>query len=492
MITKTEQNEIQDYLRDASNTMGDCEAVVYPENTDDVISILKRANDEKTKVTVCGNRTGLSGGSVPNGGIVLSTEKMNRILEINEEEKFAIVEPGVLLSDFLKELKPKKLYYPPDPTELNCFLGGTVATNASGSKTFKYGPTRDFVIGIEIVLPTGDLLVLERGQIFAQNFDLSITTTNQKRIELKIPSVKSLPTKNTAGYFCKENMDAIDLFIGSEGTLGILTKIKLKLLPAPQMVLSAVIFFNSEDSGLNFIEESRNESYNSRKNKSHFTIDALALEYFDKFALDFLRDDFPNIPEEANSAVWFEQEVDEESSNQITDLWINLIEKHNGDLSNSWIAMNEKDKLKFVEFRHRISTKVNEFISSRNFRKLGTDFAVPDKELKKFYFQLKEDVVNAGLDYVIYGHFGNSHIHLNMLPKNPEEFETAKNLYSNMCLSAIKSGGTFAAEHGVGKNKKALLYEMYDEKIMSEMWKIKQTLDPNLILGCGNIFKTES
>jgi D-lactate dehydrogenase (cytochrome) len=285
-------------------------------------------------------------------------------------------------------------------------------------------------------------------------------------------------------------MDAIDLFIGSEGTLGILTKLRLKLLTAPQMVLSAVIFFNSEDDGLNFIEAARNDSHDSRKNKRQFAIDALALEYFDKYALKFLRDDFPNIPLDANSAVWFEQEVDEASSSQITDLWINLVEKHNGDLSNSWIAMNEKDKLKFVEFRHRISTKVNEFIASRNFRKLGTDFAVPDKELKKFYFQLKDDVNKAGLDYVIYGHFGNSHIHLNMLPKNSEEFETAKKLYHKMCLSAINSGGTFAAEHGVGKNKKLLLYEMYDEKVMSDMWKIKQTLDPNLVLGSGNIFNT--
>jgi D-lactate dehydrogenase (cytochrome) len=152
--------------------------------------------------------------------------------------------------------------------------------------------------------------------------------------------------------------------------------------------------------------------------------------------------------------------------------------------------MNEKDKTQFVEFRHRISAKVNEFISSRNFRKLGTDFAVPDQELKKFYFQLKNDVGKAGLDYVIYGHFGNSHIHLNMLPKNSEEFEAAKKLYNNMCLSAIASGGTFAAEHGVGKNKKALLYKMYGEKGMSEMWNIKQTLDPNLILCSENIFTT--
>jgi D-lactate dehydrogenase (cytochrome) len=98
-------------------------------------------------------------------------------------------------------------------------------------------------------------------------------------------------------------------------------------------------------------------------------------------------------------------------------------------------------------------------------------------------------VTKSGLDYVIYGHFGNSHIHLNMLPKNPNEFETAKKLYYDMCIAAIKSGGTFAAEHGVGKNKKELLYEMYGEKIIDEMFKIKKKFDPNLILGNGNIFK---
>jgi D-lactate dehydrogenase (cytochrome) len=121
-------------------------------------------------------------------------------------------------------------------------------------------------------------------------------------------------------------------------------------------------------------------------------------------------------------------------------------------------------------------------------RKLGTDFAVPDNQLKNFYFQLKNDVNKAGLDYVIYGHFGNSHIHLNMLPKNSIEFETARKLYFEMCISAINLGGTFAAEHGVGKNKKELLYKMYGNKVIDEMFMIKQKLDPNLILGSGNIF----
>ncbi|MEJ2105492.1 MAG: FAD-binding oxidoreductase, partial [Ignavibacteriaceae bacterium] len=387
MIIKSEQNEIQNYLKDASNTEGFCDAVYYPENSEDVLKIIRAANQKKTKVTVCGNRTGLTGASVPMGGIVLSTEKMNKILEINKNKKIAVVEPGVLLSEFLKELKPKNLYYPPDPTELNCFIGGTVATNASGAKTFKYGSTRNFVIGLEIVLPTGEIVNLERGKNLALKDKLILKTESGNTLELHIPDIKTSVTKNTAGYFCKQNMDAIDLFIGSEGTLGIFTKIKLRLLDSPQKILSAVIFFNSEDDGLDFVEDSREKSYSNRSKKVDGSIDALALEYFDKNALDFLRTDFPNIPIEAKSAVWFEQEITDETSDKILELWLKLLELHNGDLENSWIAMNEKDKLKFEQFRHAISANVNEYIYSKNYRKLGTDFAVPDKKLKKFYHQ---------------------------------------------------------------------------------------------------------
>ena len=308
MIIKSEQNEIQDYLKDASNTKGFCDAVVYPENTNDIINVLQEANKKKTKVTICGNRTGLTGASVPMGGIVLSTERMNKILEINTTKKFAIVEPGVLLSDFLKEIKPKNLYYPPDPTELNCFIGGTAATNASGSKTFKYGPTRDFILGMELVLPMGEILKLERGENFAQKNKLVLKTSSGKIYELNLAEMRSIQTKNAAGYFCKENMDAIDLFIGSEGTLGIITKIKLRLLPQPEDTISCVLFFNDETIGLNFLEEARETSYQNRKSKTDIYIDALALEFFDERALKFLAKDFSAIPANAKAAVWFEQE----------------------------------------------------------------------------------------------------------------------------------------------------------------------------------------
>lgn len=488
MIIKTDQSEIQDYLKDASNTKGFCDSVYFPENKNEIISILKHANYEIIHVTVCGNRTGLTGASVPKGGIVISTEKMNRILEINSKEKYAVVEPGVLLVDFLKEIKTLDLYYPPDPTELNCFIGGTAATNASGAKTFKYGSTRNFILGLEIVLPTGELLSLNRGENIAQKNILIIKTESNHSYKLTVPDLKSELTKNAAGYFCRNNMDAIDLFIGSEGTLGIISKIKLKLLDSPEKILSCVIFFYSEEDGLNFIDEARNISYSTRQKKVNNLIDALALEFFDKNSLKLLFEDYQNIPEDAESAVWFEQELTNDSNDMLTDLWMKLIEKHHGNINKSWIALNEKEKSEFENFRHAISSKVNEFISSHNYRKLGTDFAVPDKQLKTFYKHIKNEVKNAGLDYVIYGHFGNSHIHLNMLPKNDNEFESSKKLYSKICIDAIRTGGTFSAEHGVGKNKTDLLLEMYGENVVKEMFSIKKTLDPNLILCPGNIF----
>jgi len=488
MIIKSKQNEIQDYLKDASNTKGFCDAVVYPENTPDIINILLDANRKKTKVTVCGNRTGLTSASVPMGGIVLSTEKMNKILEINSDKKFAIVEPGVLLSDFLKKIKPKNLYYPPDPTELNCFIGGTVATNASGSKTFKYGPTRDFILGMEIVLPTGEILKFDRGENFAKKNNLILKTDSGKTYTLNLPEMRSIHTKNAAGYFCKENMDAIDLFIGSEGTLGIITKIKLKLLKPPEDIISCVLFFNDETTAINFLEEARDSSYKNRKSNKDININALALEFFDERALKFLAKDFSAVPTNTKAAIWFEQECTKDSFDSILEAWNTLMQKYSVNEEYSWFAFNEVDKEKIKDFRHAISWKVNDYVTRNNFRKLGTDVAVPDKSFSEFYFTLQSWAKQSKIDFVTYGHFGNSHIHLNFLPKNDSEFNESKNLYNKICEEAIRLGGTISAEHGVGKNKTALLKEMYGDKVIKEMFAIKKTLDPNLILGYGNIF----
>ena len=162
MLIKTSPDEIENFLVDASNTKGYCDAVYFPESREEIVEILKKANGEKTPVTISGNHTGLTGSGVPRGGIVISTEKLNKILVINTNEGYAIVQPGVILADFLEEVKNKNYLYPPDPTEDKCFIGGTVATNASGAKTFKYGPTRDYIKELEIILADGEILNLKR------------------------------------------------------------------------------------------------------------------------------------------------------------------------------------------------------------------------------------------------------------------------------------------------------------------------------------------
>ena len=172
------------------------------------------------------------------------------------------------------------------------------------------------------------------------------------------------------------------------------------------------------------------------------------------------------------------------------DSWMDLIKEFHGDEENTWFAFSEEDKKKIQVFRHSISAKINEYITRNNFRKLGTDAAVPNDCFEEFYSYAKELVEKNEIDFVIYGHAGNSHIHLNMLPKNESEFETGKNLYSLICKKAVELGGTVSAEHGIGKVKTDYFLMMYGEETVNKMLDLKKIFDPNLILGKGNIFKS--
>lgn len=488
MIVKTNPDEFENFVIDASNFKGNCEAVYFPESVNEVISIVKDANKNKTKVTIAGNGTGLTGARVPQNGIVIATDKLNKIQEINPKDFYALIEPAVLLSDFQKELKQQNLFYPPDPTETNCYIGGTVATNASGAKTFKYGPTRDYVIGLQVILPDGEVLDLERGKQKAIGYELSLTTQSGKNISLQIPDYTFPSVKNASGYFVEKDMDAIDLFIGSEGTLGIITKIKLKLLPQPEDSISCVLFFEDETTALNFLEEARYKSYQNKKNNINDNINALALEFFDERALKFLSKDFSAIPENAQAAIWFEQESTTDSFDNILEAWNSLMQTHNVNEETAWFAFSDADKEKIKDFRHAISWKVNEYVARNNFRKLGTDVAVPDKSFREFYFTLQNWAKQSNIDFVSYGHFGNSHIHLNFLPKNDAEFNEGKKIYKQICEEAVKLGGTISAEHGIGKAKRDYLLMMYGEANIRKMSALKKSLDPKLILGIGNIF----
>jgi D-lactate dehydrogenase (cytochrome) len=483
MIVKNDPEQFQNYLTDASNYAGFADSVYVPETEQEVADFLKKFNEQKTKVTISGNGTGLNGGRVPEGGVILSLEKLNSVLELNETEKYIRVQPAFILKDLQELVESKGLFYPPDPTENNCFIGATVATNASGARTFKYGPTRDYVLALKIVLPTGEIAAINRGEQFVNGYSGKVKTVGGTEISFTIPDYEMPPIKNAAGYYAKPNMDLIDLFIGSEGTLGIITELKLKLIDLPKNVLSCVAFFSTEDDSMNFIDEARELSLNNSVDNLH----ALGLEFFDFNSLEFLRPDFPNIPQNAQAAVWFEEDFAGDED-EVVMRWIELLQKYNCDEESVWLATNKKEQEHFHVFRHSISLKVNEFMSRRGLKKVGTDIAVPVHNFRQFHLWLRKIVAEANLDFVIYGHYGNCHPHLNMLPKDAEEHKKAKVLYAKICDEAIRLDGTISAEHGVGKLKRDYLLKMFGEDNIRKMAVLKAAFDPNRILNIGNMF----
>ncbi len=488
MLTKTDREDFLNYLTDASNMAGgSADVLLMPESTAEVSKILREANEAGVPVTIGGARTGTVGGAVPFGGRLVSMELMASMGPIDTDARKAVVGPAVVLSDFQKVAEAVGLFYPPDPTEWSCQLGGTVATNASGARSFKYGATREFVRRLEVVLADGDVLDLERGKHLSEDGHLEITTRSGRIIRVKTPTYpRPSVRKNVAGYMSGDAVDAIDLFIGSEGTLGVITEIELALIPKPAAFFSGITFFDNETALLRTVEEARRRSFESRSGSVQ-GIDATLLEYFDQNSLDFIKEKFPQIPDTATCALFFEQETTDDNDDLLLSEWNALLEENGADLSHSWFTTTEADREKMRSFRHALPVAVNERVVRNRQKKIGTDMAVPDEAFPAFLKFYRDLLGASGIEYVIFGHIGDCHLHANLLPKNEQEAARSRELYGRCIAQAIMLGGTVSAEHGIGKHKSKYLYVQYGERYLNEMAELKRTFDPKFILGRGNM-----
>jgi D-lactate dehydrogenase (cytochrome) len=536
MLTKTDPDEIQAFLSDASHMLdGRAERVVFPSTTEEVAEVLRAATRERTPVTVSGAGTGTVGGRIPFAGVVLATDKLNQIKSIVHEGQGgrAVAEAGVRLSDLQRFAESEGLIYPPDPTERSCFLGGTVATNASGARSFKYGPTRLYVERLKIVLATGDVIDIRRGESRADSqgrIRIPLDHANSRVtsepadtadfIDIQLPTYHMPRTrKNASGYYAEPGMDLLDLFIGSEGTLGVITEIEVSLLPKPVGLLSGVVFFSSEDALLSFVSEARELSLANRSARAADgglgtlmekalevtvrqrtdaageppawrTIDARALEYFDVESLNF-RQKYPSVPSEATGAIFFEQETSPTTEDSAMREWLSLLEKHSALVDNSWFAVNEQEQQKLREFRHALPVLMNEWFARHKQKKVSTDMSVPDDQFPQMLKLYSETLRVSDLKYTIFGHIGDNHVHVNILPRNDEEGVKARAIYLEFVKKAIELGGTISAEHGIGKLKRDYLRLLYGDRHLREMAKLKAALDPAGILGRGNIFSED-
>ena len=479
MIIKRDPDIIKGYFEDYSGLLGGyADRVILPEDEKEVRDILLEASSKKVPVTISGGGTGVTGARIPFGGWVIATERFNKIIAINKGIFTATLQPGVMLTDLENELSKKGLTYLPDPTEPNAFIGGTISTNASGAKGFKYGSTRNYVKRLRVILSTGDIIDIKRGDYFINKGALFSLKLKDKEIKIKIPDYSMPEIKTAAGYYVKEHMDLLDLFIGHEGTLGFILEADIALNEKPENIMSFFSFFSSENDAISFVKDAK--AYN-----------AMSLEYMDENALALLRTKYPNVPKSAKGLIYFEQDYKKEFEPKVIDSWAKLLEKHNALTEDSYFADSDKERAKLKELRHALPDAVNEIVKKNKMPKVGTDIAVPDnrfREMLKFY---KEKLSSSGIDYLIFGHIGESHMHVNMLPRTEEEFKKSRGIYMEFAKKAVSMGGTVSAEHGIGKLKHPFLEIMYGKDNLKQMALLKKSLDPSCMLGLDNIFPKE-
>ena len=434
------------YLEDASGYRGHADQILIPTNEAELLTILHNASRNQVSITISGAGTGVTGGRVAQGGWVISLEKFRR-LDIHQGR--GIAGAGISLEALQAAAEHTGQFYAPDPTERTASIGGTIATNASGSRSFRYGSTRRHIVRLRVALMDGRVLNVQRGD----------------RVDFDVPQIP-LPntTKNTAGYQLSPGMDWIDLFIGSEGTLGIVTEAEVQLLKKPGDVLAGVVFFPSDEAALDAVDSWRN-------------VEGLRMiEYFDRNSLDFLRQRHPETPLDSGAALLIEQE------NGDIDFWSDHAPE------DSWFAASDQDRERFRRFRHALPELVNDTMRRRGFLKLNSDYAVPLERNREMLAYYHAGLREQELDYVIFGHLGDAHVHVNILPNSEPQFQSGQDLMLEFARHAVALGGTVSAEHGLGKRKAHLLNLQYTAEQIESMKKVKKHLDPNWLLNRGNLF----
>ena len=463
-------DEAQTPYQEDAVLKGDPEAVIRPRDLKDIQTILEYCHHHHIPVTFAGGQTSLTGSSVALKGVLIVTEKMTQILDLIKNKKgrtaSARVEPGMILGEFKKSVAEQGFFYPPDPTSYNeALIGSTVATNATGDDTLKYGTTRHYVNYLKIILATGKILEVHR------DFHYSGGTN-----------------KNLGGY--EFSNETIDPFIGSEGTLGFLAEVGVKLLSRSPEWFAGLAFFPDVTTALECVTKALKSSKVSPR----------ALELLDRASLDIIKKIHTNapFPPENVSCIYFKQEFeDPEDQTTLLDHWWHLIKSilkdHHASLLADKIIIFEspQQKEEMRKWRHAVPSWINEMMHQHHPAgggKVSSDWWVPADKITTMMSQVKKDNEELGIPTIYFGHIGNGHPHINYLAKNNREKELAETLIVHHSKRAVQFGGGVAGEHGLGKIYRHLLSVQHSTQSIKKMMDLKKHYDPHWILGRETLF----
>ena len=429
------------YSYDATQQSFLPDVVVHPGSTEEISRVMKLANRELIPVFPRGAGSGFTGGSLPTrGGIVMCTERMDRILLIDEENLVATVEPGVVTEQFQKAVEKLGLFYPPDPASLKfSTLGGNVAECAGGPRCIKYGVTKDFIIGLEVVTPTGDI----------------ITTGG--------PTMKGV-----VGY------DLTKLMCGSEGTLGVITRIVIKLLPLPEAKKTMLVLFDSIDGAAQAVSSIIRSK-----------IIPATLEFMDGRTLDCVRQATNlEVPEGARAVLIIEVDGDREFLDKQAARIAEIIKPLG--VVETRIATTPEESEALWQIRRSVSASLRKV----NPDKYNEDICVPRSKVPEMIRKVDAIAEKYAIPIVNFGHAGDGNIHVNIMVNKKVSGDTlkAEGAIRDVFKAALELGGTMSGEHGVGIAKAPYIPLEITPEAARYMKAIKQALDPNNILNPGKIF----
>ncbi len=519
------QAEYPVYLTDESKlSPKPFDYLFFPKNEAELAAVVREMGRRGVPITVAGARTGLVGGCVPQEGALVSLEHLDRVERVwydsgagewrvraqtsvslktlegmLKNKQFPSLErcgdPAVQgdLASF--KANPHSYFYPPDPTEMSASLGGSVVTNASGARTYRYGPTRAWVRGIRVLLADGEFVDIPRGRYFASPAgEFTVVSSLGTARSFTIPDYSLPKTKCASGFYTAPQMDLIDLFIGSEGVLGIVTRVDVALLERKDKV-SIIQFLLEEDQAIALTRALREEP--------RLQLDFL--EFYSEHALNLLRArqleapstvGMPPIPAEARAAIFIELSFDPRGDTFDCGPLEAVAASVGANLADSWAGYESRELERFKLFRHLLPETVNSMIAERKkqfpgIHKLGTDLAVPDEHLEEMWQLYKSSCEQNRLEWCAFGHIGNNHIHVNILPRDINDLHKGLELYEHFARRAVELGGAVSAEHGIGKIKARFLRLMYSPEQIAQMKRIKDALDPHGLLNPNDIFTAE-
>ena len=484
-----DQDIILGFSRDWSNMPGRADILARPINEIECAILLYIFNYYKQPITISAGKTNLTGSATPNGGLIISTINMLKPnTTIDNNRKIADVAIGAILEDVRNDVltqSNKKLYYPVDPTSRKeALVGGTISCNASGFIPGEKGATRYWINGIDFLLVNGQKIHALRGQYISENSTFIIKSLNEE-YTIEVPTYKRPKIKNASGPFTSDEneIDFIDLIIGSEGCFGLVTKAQLRLNDKPKNYMDLFIPFVTENDAIRFYE------YICKINNIE---DFTAFEYFGYNCHNYMEHHEYFFQTDGSVGIYLQYPLYDTNVETAIEKWFNLINNSNLGINPENIIMlnDSRNWNLFFEARHSMPTKALEKTKQLDAISMITDTIVPSDKFKVFLKYTHSILQKNNVEYLLFGHLGDCHLHFHLIYEKNKQI-LIDDLYRKIIKKSSELGGIYSAEHGTGKRKTIDFIECYGEEAAKEVKQCKSGFDPNLILNIGNIVSYE-